>query len=356
MDAARSSAASSVSKSRSPQTTQWAASTSARALAVLKPSSRRARGSTPSISEGSGPAGGVPSDGPECLGQPVQHGDDNRERQLLAGDRVRQALEDGREIGGLARDISPPTEPERVAFRSLVEVAQVDVDADHVVEHRRDVGAHVTPGSVGHHRYRESGCVSYSELTGFDVCDRVGLAQHAPVGLAVVAVDGIAGSSPQRRRCEIETKRSDWLEGEAARHVSETGLRRADRARPARADGGSRRHPRDDETNRLDLDTSAAHRQFSAKTGQHGLGSRRPGGTGLWYRDLEMVSTRPSGAASSATSCCATSSDQRLHSAASPSRMTEASDDSLGQSTQRSLDGGTPKIGSRQEVPSLLGR
>ncbi len=113
MDAARSSAASSVSTSRSPQTTQWAASTSARALAVLKPSSRRARGSTPSISEGSGPAGGVPSDGPECLGQPVQHGDDNRERQLLAGDRVRQALEDGREIGGLARDISPPTEPER---------------------------------------------------------------------------------------------------------------------------------------------------------------------------------------------------------------------------------------------------
>ena len=93
----------------------------------------------------SGETNGTSRDGPARVSQAVEQCDTDRERELLAGDGVRQTLEDCGEPRWL--DAAVPLyqwAEDVIAFHAPVEVAEVDVEAEHPIEHCRDFVAQPT--------------------------------------------------------------------------------------------------------------------------------------------------------------------------------------------------------------------
>ena len=117
-----------------------ASSTIARAFAVLKPSARTAVMSTVAMSSGSGKALCRGAGLPEPFCEPVEQLDPYVEGELLTGDGIDEAFEQAWEARRLeASEALHQRTKVRVALRSEVEVAQVDVEAEHSPKRRGDL-------------------------------------------------------------------------------------------------------------------------------------------------------------------------------------------------------------------------
>ena len=165
----------------------------------------------------------------ERRGEAVEQLDAKGECELLAGDGVRQAFEQGGEAGRLqaAKALGQRLEV-RIAVGRRVEVAEVEIEPKHALQHRRCLGTHdaASQRRVGRDGDGEPRRIGRIDLHHRDVGGDAGYWYCPPVGVAVPPIDRIAGTPPERPDAEVEAKGPQRGDLELGRHALEiTGAR-----------------------------------------------------------------------------------------------------------------------------------